>query len=392
MQSKAYIDFLAVLIFNQRVKHLWVLFISSLLIMVLASFLFVKSSIQREVVLNVQAQPDFILQKFRAGNIQDMPNTWIEEFSKIDGIHKASKRVYGQHYYEPLETHFMIVGIDFSDEEQVKDIKKLVPHFDRSDFLSKNNMLVGNGVKELFNYYKYKGNYNFRPPDRSIKKVYLHSVLPNKTQFFSNDMILMDIHLARSILGITPEYSSDTAIRIKDNANQEDVKISLILSHFDMKIIAKQDVLKYYENLFNYKGGVFLSLYLVCLITFALILYQRYSNIVHSDAKEIAILRISGWKISDVIYLKLSESFFVAMLSYMIGVILAYVYVFVLNAPLIKDIFLGYQNLQNSVSFTPNVELGSLVLIFLFFVVPFMLVIVIPVYKISITEPVEVMR
>ncbi|MDQ7044995.1 MAG: FtsX-like permease family protein [Sulfurimonas sp.] len=392
MLSKAYLHFLAVLLFNNRVKHTWVIFISSLLIALLASFLFVKSSLEEATKQSIESQPDFIVQKYRAGHIQDMQNAWIDAFARIDGVDAVKKRVYGHHYYEPLESHFMIVGLDFSDEKELQQMKEAFPDFNLRDFLSKNNMILGSGVKQHFDYYEYTDNYNFRPPDRSIKKVYFYGTLPKESQLFTNDMILMDIHLARTILGVKSENSTDASINIINETKFEDVKTALILSHFDMRIISKKDVFKHSENLFNYKAGVFLSLYIVCLITFALILFQRYTNILHSDAKEIAILRMSGWKISDVIYLKLSENFLVAIVSYLLGVILAYAYVFILNAPLIRDIFLGFQNLQNTVSFTPHGAFASLVLIFFLFVVPFMLVILIPVYKISITEPVEVLR
>ncbi|MCD4667926.1 MAG: FtsX-like permease family protein [Sulfurimonas sp.] len=296
------------------------------------------------------------------------------------------------HFYEPSETYFMIVGIDFFDKSTIKSLEKVFENLDVSEFLSRDNMIIGSGVKELFDYYKYKDSYSFRPPDRSIKKVYFHSEFPKDTQMITNDMVIMDIDLAREILGLEDDEVTDIAIEVPNPLELEMVKTKLIVSHFDMRIIAKEDIAKYYENLFNYKGGVFLALYLISLITFLLILYQRYSTVVHSDAKEIAILRLSGWKISDVIWLKLSENFIISVRSYMLGVIIAYFYVYILNAPLIKEIFLGFNNLSNSVSFSPNIDIASLVLIFLIFVIPFMLVILIPVWRVAISEPYEVLR
>ena len=392
MPSKSYLNFLMVLLFNHRVKHTWVLVISSLLIGILASFLFVSSSIKRDIFLSLEGESDFIVQKYRAGNIQDMPLSWMKKFEEIPHVSSVSPRVYGKHFYEPQESYFNIVGIDFTKKQEVQMIKNIVPSFNVESFLSKNNMLMGDGVKKLFDYYEYKGNYNFRPPDRSIKKVYFYDTFVKKSQMLTNDTIIMDIKLARIILGIKSSDITDVAINVQSNDFLEDVQIQLILSHFDIRILSKEELKKKYENLFNYKGGVFLALYLISLITFALILYQRYSNITHSDAKEIAILRISGWKISEVIWLKMSENFIIAFVSYMTGIIFAYLYVFVLDAPLLKEIFLGFKNLENSVSFSPNVTMESLVLLFFIFIIPFMLVILIPVWKIAISEPVEVMR
>jgi len=392
MLNKEYINFLARLLYNYRAKHIWVVFISTILVAIISSTLFITDSIKRDTFLTLEPQSDFIVQRYKAGKVLNTPSEWVDEFSEINGIESSTSRVYGIHFYEPSESYFMIVGIDFFDVNTLKSLHNLFENIDVAEFLSKDNMIIGSGVQELFDYYEYKGYYNFRPPDRSIKKVYFHSTFPKDTQIITNDMVVMDINLAREILGLEDNEITDIAIEVPNPLELEMIKTKLIISHFDMRIISKEDIKKYYENLFNYKGGVFLALYLISLLTFLLILYQRYSTVIHSDAKEIAILRISGWKISDVIWLKLSENFIIAVSSYMLGVIFAYIYVYVFNAPLIKEIFLGFNNLKNSVAFSPNIDISSLVLIFLIFIIPFMLVILIPVWRIAISEPAEVMR
>ncbi|MEA2091206.1 MAG: FtsX-like permease family protein [Campylobacterota bacterium] len=392
MPNKEYLNFLAVLLYNYRAKHFWVILISIILVAIISSTIFVTSSIKRDIFLTLNSQSDFIVQKYKAGKVLNAPLIWVDEFSEINGVKSSTPRVYGMHFYEPSETYFMIVGIDFFDKSVLKSLQKLFDKMDIAEFLSRDNMIIGSGVKELFDYYEYKDSYSFRPPDRTVKKVYFHSEFPKDTQIITNDMIIMDIDLAREILGLEDDEVTDIAIEVPNPLELEMVKTKLVVSHFNMRIIAKEDISKYYENLFNYKGGVFLALYLISLITFLLILYQRYSTIVHSDAKEIAILRLSGWKISDVIWLKLSENFIISVSSYMIGVIIAYFYVYILNAPLIKEIFLGFNNLNNSVAFSPNIDIASLVLIFLIFVIPFMLVILIPVWRVAISEPYEVLR
>jgi len=392
MPSKEYMNFLSVLLWKYRAKHIWVIVISSLLIACISAFFFVTSSIKKDLFLTLDAQADFVVQKYRAGKVEEIPKEWISGFREIDGIEKVNPRIYGMHFYDPSETYFMIVGLDFSQKDVVKNFEQSFPNIKINEFLAKDNMIIGQGVKELFEYYQYKDYYIFRPPNKGKQKVYFHSELPSESQIYTNDMILMDSNLAKKILGIPKNHYTDIALEMKKGADAENVKISLILSHFDMRIISKEEIKKHYENLFNYKGGVFLALYIFTLMTFLLILYQRYSNIIHADVKEIAILRVLGWKISDVIYLKLAENFIVAIFSYLLGVIMAYMYVYTLDAPLLKEIFLGFKNLNNTSSFTPSIDISSLISIFFIFVVPFMLVIILPVWKISVREPVEVMR
>ncbi len=392
MLNKKYINFLFLLLITYRKKHIAISIISIIIVALMASVLFISSSIQKDIDTTLEAQADFTLQRYKAGKVLNTPEEWVDEFMGIQGVSNVQGRVYGMHYYDSLETYFMIVGVDLFDKQIVKTLQSLVQNLDIEKFLEKDNMIIGSGVKKHFDEYEYKEYYSFRPPDRSIKKVYIYETLPKASDIVSSDMIIMDINLAREILGVENEYVTDIILEVPNPLELETIHTKLIISHFNMRIIEKNDIKKYYKNLFNYKGGVFLTLYIVVLCTFLLILYQRYSMISHVDAKEIAILRFVGWKINTIVWFKIAENFIVALYSYLFGIILAFIYVFYLDAPLLKNIFLGYSNLSNEVSFSPNVDGGALGILFLLFVVPFIITIVIPVWRVSTIEPSEIMR
>lgn len=392
MLSKNHFNFLLLLLISYRAKHLAIFLISLLLVTLISSVLFIVSSLKKDIDTTLDGQADFVLQKYEAGKVVNIPKSWIDEFIQIEGVTNVIPRVYGMHFYEPAGKYFMIVGVDFFDEQVVDKLQDVVNSVDADKFLSKNNMIIGAGVKELFDYYQYKDYYTFRPPDRSIEKVYIYDTFPEQSSVVSNDMIIMDIDLATKILGLEDTFVTDIALKISNPLEVETIRVKLILSHFNMRIIEKGDIKRHYANLFNYKGGVFLILYIVVMMIFLLILYQRYSMINHVDAKEIAILRLVGWRIDEVIWLKVGENFIVALFAYLLGVILAYIYVFGFDAPLLKDIFLGDRNLNQHISFMPSIDLQVFGLLFLFFVIPFIIAILIPVWRVAITEPVEVMR
>lgn len=354
--------------------------------------MFLSSSIKKDIYTTLENQADFTLQKYIAGRVLNTPESWIDEFLNIEGVLNVQGRVYGMHYYEPAEQYFMIVGLDFYDTQIVKEMQELVENINIDEFLEKKNMIIGSGVKKFFDKYHYFDYYSFRPPDRTIEKIYIYKKLNSATDIVSNDMIIMDIANARKILGVEDGYVSDIVLKAPSLEERETILTKLKLSHFDMRIIQKSDIKKYYENLYNYKGGIFLTLFSIVLLSFGLILFQRYSMISSVDAKEVALLRLSGWKINEVLWFKITENFIVILSAYFAGIFLAYFYVYFLNAPLLKNIFLGYANLQNSTTFSPNFTLSDLVLIFLLFVLPFLLAILIPLWKVSIQEPSEVMR
>ena len=386
------LNFLLILLFTQRKKHFTIFLISTILIALLTSVLFLSSSIKKDMYATLEGQADFTLQRYIAGKVLNTPESWVDEFLALDGVEMASGRVYGMHYYEPAEQYFMIVGVDFYDTQVVKGMKQLVDGIDTDEFLEKKNMIIGSDVKKFLDKYHFFDYYTFRPPDRSIEKVYIYDKFKSSSDIVSGDMIIMDIQNARKILGVEDGYVSDIVLQTPNAKELEMIHIKLRVSHFDMRIIQKIDIKKEYENLYNYKGGVFLSLYLVVLVTFGLILFQRYSMINSIDAKEVALLRLSGWKINEVLSFKLMENFIVILSAYFSGIFLAYFYVYFLNAPLLKNIFLGYSNLESSTSFSPSFTLNDLSLIFIIFVIPFLLAILIPLWRVSIQEPTELLR
>ncbi len=388
----AKLHFLLILLLKHKKKHLGIFLLSSLLIALLGSTFFISASLQKDLSATLDAQADITLQKYQAGRLMNVPASWLDEALSIEGVTKAQGRIYGEHYYEPKEEHFLIVGIDFYDLQVQKNLKELLKDIDIEQFLKRKNMIIGTGVKKFFDKYAYTKYYTFRPPDRTKEKLYIYDTLPQSTALIGADVILMSIDEARKILGIPEGSFSDIILEVPNKNERLLVYEKLLISHFNTRIITKEDIKKHNENLFNYKGGVFMVLYSIALTTFLLILYQRYSLIKTADAKEVAIFKSLGWNIKEILYFKLAENFIVAFFAYIFGIILALVYVYIFGAPLLRNIFLGYNNLQNDAMFTPAVQLSDLVQLFLLFVIPFILAIIIPLWNVAIIEPNEVLK
>ena len=110
------------------------------------------------------------------------------------------------------------------------------------------------------------------------------------------------------------------------------------------------------------------------------------------DKKEIGILKAVGWSIKDIIKLKIMENFIVAFMAFIIGVIFSYIFVFILNAPILKNIFIGSSNMQNDFIFNAYIQIDTLITLFLFFMIPFLSAILIPVWKVAIIDSTESMK
>ena len=392
MKNSVFFNFLFLLLIKHKSKHIAIFIISILIVFLISSVLFISNSLKKEVFSTLDNQSDFIIQKTNNGKIFDTPISWVDDFSSINGVKNVQQRVYGLYYFMPENIYFTIVGVDLFEEHTNKNIKELLSILNISDFLRNDSMIIGNGIKKIFDKYHYFDSYDFKLLDKQSLNVKIFKDLPQEANLVANDLIIMDINLAKKILNIDEENSTDIVLNVPNDLEKQNIKEQLILKHSNIRILQKENLKKEYENMFNYKGGIFLVLFIVVIFTFILILYQRYSMISSSDKKEIGILKAVGWSIKDIIKLKIIENFIVGFMAFIIGVVFAYIFVFIFNAPILRNIFIGFSNVQNDFILNANIEFSTLITLFLFFIIPFLSAVLIPVWKIAVIDANESMK
>lgn len=391
MNTNAFWHFLTLQLVKERSKHLSIIIISMMIVFILSSVLFISSSIRFTLEETLKVQPDFVVSRTLGGTAIPTPMDWSDELIDIYGVSQVTPRVYGRYFFEPKAKSFLLVGVDFMEEQSHKKLQDLIASTDIKAFFEGKQMLVGEGVKAYLNAHFYKDTYNFVTPKGQFEKVSIFKTLPKQTNLLANDMIVLPIDLARKILGYDEEESTDIIFNVPNTDEWDLMTDKLSALHYDIHIVNKKEVQKSYANLYNYKGGVFLILFLILLATFALILYQRYSMVYSSERRHIGLLRALGWSINAVLRYKFTETIVLVTLSYILGLLLAYVYVFILGAPILREIFLGGQNLYNNVAFVPVLDFSVLSSIFLIYALPFIASVLIPVWKVSVTDPKEAM-
>ena len=392
MNSRVFLKFIFINIKRNISKYSSIFFIATILITILLSFIFISDSIKYDINLIIKNQPSVVIQKIHAGKVVDIPQEYEDELLNINGIKNITCQVSGKYFYEPSEEYFTIIGVNFYSKAIQKDLKELSGNIDLDKFLSKPYMIVGNGVKQFLDYYEYKNYYNFRPSDRSVQKLYIYAKFDNRLNIIASDTIVMDISKARRILDIKDEYCTNLALDIPNKNELTTILDKIKSKYWDIQIITQDDLMTYYSKFFSYKSSLFLLLYLLLFLTFILIIYQRYSLVHTTEKKEIAILRIIGWSIVDILKLKVLENSVIFISAFLLAINLAYLYVFVFNAPLLQNIFLGYLNLSTNVSFTPVINFSTVYTIFLFFIIPLISIVLYPIWKIAIIQPTKAMQ
>ncbi|WP_456449552.1 ABC transporter permease, partial [Hydrogenimonas sp.] len=138
--------------------------------------------------------------------------------------------------------------------------------------------------------------------------------------------------------------------------------------------------------------GIFLALFIIAIFTFFIIIYDKASGLSSEEKREIGILKALGWKIGDILKVKLFEALVISLGAYLLAVTLAVGYVFGLNAPLMRDLFMGYSVLKPPFELPFTLDAGTLALIFFTTVPVYIAATLIPSWKAATLEADEVIR
>lgn len=378
-------------ILRQKYKSFFITTVLTLLIFLLTSIFFITNSIKYELNSTVDALPEIVVQKIKAGRHYDIDVDLQGEILGITGVADAVARVWGYYYFENAGVNFSVVGVDEFEAQYKNSLKNVVKSGELGE--SQNSfMVVGSGVKKTMRRNHYKEYFNFIKPDGTLKKVDIVGVFDGDTQLESNDMIVMSKENVREIFDIEENKATDIVVKVLNPDEVATVAAKIKLIFPDSRIITKNDLKISYQNIFDYKSGIFLALFIISLFTFFIIIYDKASGLSSEEKREIGILKAIGWKIDDVLKEKFYEGFIISFVAYMAGVILAFAFVYIFQAPLLQNIFTGYSQLKTSFELPFIFDVQTLFLVFFLSVPVYIAATIIPSWKTATLDADEVIR
>lgn len=377
---------------RQKSKNGFVLFVLTTLILLLSSVFFIAHSIKDELHKTLKPLPDITIQKLVAGKHTYLDKNIVQDIIQIAGVKNTTSRIWGYYYFQNAGVNFSIVGIDKFESQYKEKLTQVIKEqgLEKKDF--SNSMVVGDGVKKILQKSYYNDYFNFILPNGKVKKVFIIGSFDSDIQLESNDMIILPKKLAREIFKIEEDKATDIIVNVSNEEEIFTIATKIQAKFPNLRVITKKELEISYENIFDYKSGIFLLLFIICLFTFAMIIYDRISGLTSGEKKEIGILKALGWKISDVLKEKFYEAFIISTLAYLIGVILSLCFVFVLNAPVLRELFTGYSVLKTDFNLPFVLDIQTLILVFLLSVPIYIASIIIPSFKAASIETDKVLR
>jgi ABC-type lipoprotein release transport system permease subunit len=377
------LDYSVNFLLRRKGKNLATILVFTLVVFMLASVVMMMNSLNHEARETLSLAPDITVQKIIAGRQGLVPLEYISTIQSIRGVSRAEPRVWGYYYDADEDATYTIIG--------VQSLESLPLAISEGGFSGESAVLVGEALARAKRL-NVGDKLLLRDHRGEYVKFVVAGVFSSSSALQSADLIVMPQDKARDFFGIPSGYSNDIAVYVANPAELPNIAIKIAQKLPDTRVLTREQIRETYDAIFGWRSGVFLASLLGALLAFAILVWDRASGLTAEEKREIGILKALGWSTGDVLEMRTFEGVVLALNSYLLGVILAYLHVFYLGAPLLKPVLLGWSTLYPSFELTPVVTLEDLLLIFFISVVPFLAAVVVPSWRASTIDPDEAMR
>ena len=376
-KQQALIDFTLASLARRKLKNAGLLLVYTLIVFLLASVMLYTSALRHDAAAVLKNSPEVIVQRMVAGRHDLIPPGYLEKLGRIRGVQKKEGRLWGYYYDAVVKANYtlMVPMAEAPGAEKVADANIVVG----AAVARERGLVPGN----LISFRSYSGKlFSFTVAD----------VLPHTAELVSADLILLSEADYRAFFEIPAGHYTDIALSV---ANPQEVRrIASKLSEAlpDSRPILREEVLRTYESIFNWREGIVLVLLSGSILAFAIFAWEKASGLSAEEKREIGILKAIGWETGDVLKMKFWEGVLVSLTAFLLGYIAAYLHVFSFSAALFEPVLKGWAVLYPRFELTPVVDGFQIATLFFFTVFPYTVATIVPIWRAAITDPDAVMR
>ena len=364
------IDFTIAALARRKGKNLTLVTVFSFVVMLLASVVFFSGALKKEAKMVLREAPEIVVQRQVVGRHDLIPVKYAERIKGINGVVSVKPRLWGYYY---------LAGANYTLMTREES-----PYGEKG-------IAIGQGVSRTLQIKKGDA-FAFRGPDGTISDFEIKEILPASTELVSSDLILMSEKDFRILFGLDKSVATDLTVKVRNPKEIETVahKVAEILP--DTRPIIRDEILRTYDAVFDWRAGVIVILIVTALLAFVIFALDKASGLNAQEKREIGTLKAIGWETGDIIIMKFWEAVTIALTAFLLGSLLAYVHVFFASATLFEPVLKGWSILYPEFRLTPFIGSYEVVTLFFLTVVPYIVATIIPSWKAAIVDPDSIMR
>jgi len=366
------LDFALASLLRRRARNFSLFALYTLILFLLASLIFFVQAIKREASLTLVNAPELVVQRMIAGRHDLIPLEYAKKISEIRGVTSVVPRLWG-YYYDP------VFGANYT---------LLVPD---SDQPQPGSIIIGAGVAR--NQRIKQGDLlTLQTASKTALLLTVQGIYPTDSEILSSDLMVMATDDFRTMFNFPLDKATDLAVTVANQREQATVAAKIAETFPDTRPILRGEMLRTYQNLFDWRGGMLVVMFGVALLAFVIFAWDKASGLSADERQEIGILKSIGWETSDVLLLKFWEGMVISLTAFLCGVLLAYCHVFFFSALLFQQALKGWSVLYPSFTLVPTVDLYQLTILFFLTVLPYTAATIIPSWLAATVPPDTAMR
>ncbi len=366
------LDFTLSSLARRKGKNVALLLVYALVVFSVASVLLFAHALRRESRAVLRDVPELLVQRVVAGRHDLLPEAWVSQVAAIRGVAGARGRLWG-YYYDPLSraNYTVMVPERFWGE--------------------RGQLVLGSGVARAREVGP-GDKLPLKAADGGYLTLVVREVVPAESALVAADLLLVGEEDYRALFGVPPGTFTDVAVSVRNAKEVQTVagKVTRLLP--SSRPITRSEIVRTYDSIFDWRSGLVVVVLAGALLAFVIVAWDKASGLSAEEKREIGILKAIGWETSDVLLLKVWEGAVVSLAAFAIGVLGAYVHVFLGDVALLGPVLRGWSTLYPEFRLVPHVDPYQVATLFFLTVVPYTVATVVPCWRAATIDPDSVMR
>lgn len=374
-KQKYLIDFTISSLARRRVKNVSLVAIYTLMVFLLASVMLFTHALRREAALVLARSPEVIVQRMVAGRHDLIPASYLDRIGAVRGVQKKEGRLWG-YYFDPM----LKANCTF-----------MVPPAGSAAGVGPGRIAMGETLARGLGL-SINAEILFPSYTGKLFTFTVGGIFPNESELVTADLVLMSEADFRAFFDYPAGHYTDIALSVANPQELHTVAGKLASRLPDSRTILREEVLRTYESIFNWREGIVLVLLCGAILAFAIFALEKASGLSADERREIGILKAIGWETSDVLRMKFWEGGLISLTAFLLGYTAAYLHVFRFSSSLFEPVLKGWSTLYPRFALTPMVDGFQVATLFFFTVFPYAIATIVPIWRAATTDPDSVMR
>jgi ABC-type lipoprotein release transport system permease subunit len=371
-KQRKIVDFTLSSLSRRKGKNLALSVVYSGMVFLLASVLFLTFSLRMEASLLLRHAPELVVQRLSAGRHDLMPESYVDKVCSIKGARNVTRRLWGYYFDPSSRANYTLMAFETFPSGE-------------------GTVIIGEGVSRVNSAFP-GDTLPIRGYDGRLVDLTVSSVLSPESEMLSSDLMLISRKDFSAIFNIPPGHFTDLTLTVENAGDLPGVAVEINNLLPDTRAISRQDVLKTYADMFDWRSRFVALILSAAVLAFAVIAMDKAFGLSAEEKKEIGILKAIGWQTSEVLLMKFWEGAMISLSAFLNGILLAYVHVFFLHLVLFAPVLKGWAVLYPEFRLTPFVSPVQIAVLFLLTVIPYTAATVAPFWKSATSDPDAVMR